>query len=825
MYVLGRIGYIWVMKKIIITIGLLVTITIPFFIFNTNYEKKQQKGFGWVNLNENCNVYDFKYQQGDSLLWNGNCNKGNANGVGVLKKIRNNNLLYNFKGSLIDGVKSGIGQENYQNGLSYNGKFYYDFHGKGILEFHNSKKSEGIFVLGTLLTGVTKYANGDVTYSYNYKEVDLDFALKKGFISREDSLTFLDKEKIKPEINKKQIYFYDKDFNRLETSTDAIFSRTLTLTSENIPKNKLVQDFWPNGNIQSKYYVEYVDVNYSWLLDVYNGTQVEYYESGKPSDTTNYVMGKLEGPSLSYTEDGLLKIKEHYKNDEIETRKEYYVSGNVKSKRIYNNKEESNNTESDYSEYYDGGKKRLVKRFQNDNEIPGHTIEYFLDGSAKKTYKENFYLNKKKWLGVTPGWEVDLNENLVVNNDELVLQVIPISYNYKNDYSIQIEFEKNAGENLSGSGMVFNYLDNDNYMKFLFSSDGYFSIYKISKGITYSYVDWRKLSTIEKENLPNKLKINKNSKTTTYYINNQLVYEHSKSLTNGNEFGFVADKGKYLIKKFEFVEYIKNLEPEPESLPKDNIEEKEAAEKEAAEKEAKDKSSTEKQIRKEKKIFRNWNSSGSGVVISEDGMIATNNHVIEGAKHIEIELENDNGIMISYNADIIKADETNDLAIIKINDNKFNNLSSLKYNFSSKTAKTGSMVYALGFPYAIDFKKNNKEGFMGKEIKFTDGRISARTGMRGNPVNYQTTVPLQPGNSGGPLFDKKANLIGINVAKLKNKLADNVSYSIKSLFLKNLIDVTNKDFEFPSNKRTGYKTIESQIEILRKYVALIKIVK
>ena len=206
-------------------------------------------------------------------------------------------------------------------------------------------------------------------------------------------------------------------------------------------------------------------------------------------------------------------------------------------------------------------------------------------------------------------------------------------------------------------------------------------------------------------------------------------------------------------------------------------------------------------------------------------MIATNNHVIEGAKHIEIELENDNGIMISYNADIIKADETNDLAIIKINDNKFNNLSSLKYNFSSKTAKTGSMVYALGFPYAIDFKKNNKEGFMGKEIKFTDGRISARTGMRGNPVNYQTTVPLQPGNSGGPLFDKKANLIGINVAKLKNKLADNVSYSIKSLFLKNLIDVTNKDFEFPSNKRTGYKTIESQIEILRKYVALIKIVK
>ena len=840
------------MKKfIIIIILILLTITTSFFVINTKLDDKQELEFGWVNFNENCGVYDFYFQTGDSLLWDGKCYKGNANGLGLLKKIRNNNLLYDFKGGLVNGIKFGAGQENYVNGGSYEGNFYYDFHGKGSLEFPNSKESNGIFNLGSLVTGVNINLSGNATYLYNYREVDVDFAIEKGFISSQDSLTFIQKPTIKPEINKKLIYFYNEDLNKLDSSDGATFYRVLTLTSENIPKDNLVQDFWLNGNIQSKYNVEYVDVNYPWLLDVYNGTQVEYYENGKPSDTINYVMGKIEGKSFSYSEDGFLLTEEDYKNDKIENTTEYYISGNVKSKRNYVNEKQNSNSKSEYSEYYDGGKKKLIKKFDNEYEIPGQTIEYLLDGSAKKIYQENFNLNQKKWLGSFPGWDIDKDMNLVVNNSDLILQVIPINYSYKNDFSVQVEFEKTEGENLFGSGIIFNYIDIDNHMKFLFSSDGYFSLYKISEGVSYNYNDWSKTPIIKKDSIPNKLKIIKHSKTTTYYINNQLVLEDSRSLTAGNDFGFVADKGKYIIKDFEFVEFIKNLEPEPdvvpvpepESIPEpETIPEAEPLPVDKSDtkvsKKAKDKETTEQQLikeirkelnkkslQREKKVLRKWNSSGSGIIISKDGMIATNHHVIKGAKYIGVEVENDKGKMMSYNADVIKVDETNDLAVLKINDNDFNKLSSIKYNYSSKIAKTGAVVYALGFPYAIDFKKLNQEGFMGKEIKFTDGRISARTGIRGNPVYYQTTVPLQPGNSGGPLFDAKANLIGINVAKLKNNLADNVSYTIKSLFLENLVNVIDEDMDLPSYTRTGYKSIEDQIEILRKYVAIIKVVK
>jgi len=87
---------------------------------------------------------------------------------------------------------------------------------------------------------------------------------------------------------------------------------------------------------------------------------------------------------------------------------------------------------------------------------------------------------------------------------------------------------------------------------------------------------------------------------------------------------------------------------------------------------------------------------------------------------------------------------------------------------------------------------------MGEEVKFTDGRISSKTGFQGNISTYQTTTPLQPGNSGGPLFDFSGNLIGINSSGLSKEVTDNVSYSIKSNSLLNLFDGL-PDIEIPSN--------------------------
>jgi len=209
-----------------------------------------------------------------------------------------------------------------------------------------------------------------------------------------------------------------------------------------------------------------------------------------------------------------------------------------------------------------------------------------------------------------------------------------------------------------------------------------------------------------------------------------------------------------------------------------------------------------------------WKGNGSGFFISESGYIVTNHHVIDGASKIEVVFKYNNKIN-EFNAKVIQSDETNDLAIIKIDDSEFSHMSAIPYNFKTRSVDVGSEVFALGYPMALTI--------MGKEIKFTDGKISSKTGFKGNITTYQTTTPIQPGNSGGPLFDFNGNLIGVNSAILKTDVAENVSYSIKSSYLLNLIDVLPETISLPSSTQLASKPLTEQIKTLSDYVVLIKV--
>jgi S1-C subfamily serine protease len=163
-----------------------------------------------------------------------------------------------------------------------------------------------------------------------------------------------------------------------------------------------------------------------------------------------------------------------------------------------------------------------------------------------------------------------------------------------------------------------------------------------------------------------------------------------------------------------------------------------------------------------------FKGNGTGFFISNSGYIATNQHVIEQEKdRIEVEYYQ-NGIKYTHNAIVVVSDKVNDLAIIKIQDKGFKILPEIPFNFSIDLKEVGTQAFALGYP---------KIGSMGTEIKFTEGTISAKTGFRGQISNYQTSVPIQPGNSGGPLFDYEGNLIGINTSYIKD--AKSVFYAIK----------------------------------------------
>ena len=209
-----------------------------------------------------------------------------------------------------------------------------------------------------------------------------------------------------------------------------------------------------------------------------------------------------------------------------------------------------------------------------------------------------------------------------------------------------------------------------------------------------------------------------------------------------------------------------------------------------------------------------WAGNGSGVIISKSGYIITNHHVIEDADEIEVEFILNDEVQ-KFNAEIVQIDKTNDLAILKIFDMNFDGVEELPYNFKTRSSDVGTKVYAFGYPMALSI--------MGKEMKVTDGMISSKTGFDGNITTYQITAPIQGGNSGGPLFDEKGNLIGINSSGIRKDIADNVAYSIKTSYVLNLIDILPKSIELPSNTKLESLPLTEQIKEISKYVVLIKV--
>ncbi|MBI34423.1 MAG: deoxyribonuclease HsdR [Flavobacteriales bacterium] len=146
--------------------------------------------------------------------------------------------------------------------------------------------------------------------------------------------------------------------------------------------------------------------------------------------------------------------------------------------------------------------------------------------------------------------------------------------------------------------------------------------------------------------------------------------------------------------------------------------------------------------------------SGSGVIISEDGYIATNNHVVEGATKIEVTLNDKK----TYNGTIIGTDPTTDLALIKIEEK---NLPAIYYG-NSDDVNIGEWVLAVGNPFNLT-------------STVTAGIVSAK----GRNINIlkedyaiesfiQTDAAVNPGNSGGALVNQNGELIGINTAIASN---------------------------------------------------------
>jgi TPR repeat protein/S1-C subfamily serine protease len=186
---------------------------------------------------------------------------------------------------------------------------------------------------------------------------------------------------------------------------------------------------------------------------------------------------------------------------------------------------------------------------------------------------------------------------------------------------------------------------------------------------------------------------------------------------------------------------------------------------------------------------KNAKTSGSGFVVSRAGHIVTNAHVVNGCEEIKI----GKGDAVSFSAKIVSMDTRNDLALIKPekafdSEISFNDVAVLR----NRDVGLGESVVVSGFPYGK---------LVSNSVKITSGIVSATKGFENNSGQFQIDAAVQPGNSGGPIFDKSGKVIGVVVAQLSKlkmaqavgSLPENSNFGIKVSALNAFLESANID--------------------------------
>jgi S1-C subfamily serine protease len=202
--------------------------------------------------------------------------------------------------------------------------------------------------------------------------------------------------------------------------------------------------------------------------------------------------------------------------------------------------------------------------------------------------------------------------------------------------------------------------------------------------------------------------------------------------------------------------------------------------------------------------------SGTGFALTSEGYIVTSYHVIQGADSLLIEGRNRQ----RYHAEPVYSDVKHDLAILRITDKKFTGFGRLPYAIKSGQADLGERVYTLGYPR--------------EDVVYGEGSLSARSGFEGDTAFYQVSIPVNPGNSGGPLMDERGNLIGV-VSGRQND-AQSAAFATKSSYLVHLVDslaaaksAADYPYHLPRFGQLAGTGRPQQLKKLQDYVFVVKV--
>lgn len=196
---------------------------------------------------------------------------------------------------------------------------------------------------------------------------------------------------------------------------------------------------------------------------------------------------------------------------------------------------------------------------------------------------------------------------------------------------------------------------------------------------------------------------------------------------------------------------------------------------------------------------------GTGFAISNDGYIATNYHVVDGANAIYIQTSKGD-----KKAFIVAREPNADIAILKIEDKDFRfSKSSLPYSISKSTSGLGQQIFSIGYPK--------------DDIVYNQGYISCLKGYDGDTESYQIEMTANPGQSGSPVFDRSGNVIAVITGKQSN--TSGTTYAVQTTALINLIQSLPKSqhIALQTSAKVGKPERTEQVNKMKDFVFSIKV--
>lgn len=214
-------------------------------------------------------------------------------------------------------------------------------------------------------------------------------------------------------------------------------------------------------------------------------------------------------------------------------------------------------------------------------------------------------------------------------------------------------------------------------------------------------------------------------------------------------------------------------------------------------------------------------SIATGFMFGSSGYILTNYHVVRGAKSIKIKYHNGEKVT----AEVIIKDSQNDIAFLK--PKSIPNIRTINLSLAdSSSVRLGDKVFTLGYPIA---------NILGENLKYSEGVINSLSGVGDDPKVFQISIPTQHGNSGGPLFNQRYEVIGIvssslDEAKTQQVMGitpQNVNFAIKSSFVRNMLSMLPETLISPTNlslvQNKSKQSISNFVQQVENNIVLIEV--